>query len=70
MTLNYEFKFMNFRAIPEIVSTLEKCDIDCVVTYPSSTRGVLQITPRKELSAEDILYIGILIGQIETLSVK
>jgi len=70
MTINYEFKFVNFRAIPEIVSTLEKCGMDCVVTYPSITKGLLQITPRKELSMDDVFYLGTLIGQIETLSVK
>ena len=70
MTINYEIKFMHFRAIPEIVSTLEKCSMNCVVTYPSITKGLIQITPREELSMDDVLYVGALIGQIETLSLK
>jgi hypothetical protein len=70
MKINYEIKFMHFGVIPEIVSTLKKCGIDCVVTYPSITKGLIQITPREELSMDDVLYVGTLIGQIETLSLK
>lgn len=70
-TLTYEVKFMSLRAIPEIVTTLDKCGIDCLVTHPSITKAKIEIRPRnEELTMDDVLYVGALIGQIEAMSVK
>lgn len=71
-TLTYEVKLFHFQAIPEIVNTLDKTGlIDCVVTYPSITKAIIQISPKHEdLNMDDALYIGSLIGQIEAMSLK
>lgn len=69
-TLTYEVKFMNLSAIPEIVATLDKCGLDCLVSYPSLTKGKIEIRPREEnLTMDDVLCVGALIGQVETMSI-
>ena len=70
-TLNYEVGLITLQAIPEIVDSLAKCDIDCTVTYSSITKAKLEISPRNgELTMDDVLYLGALIGRIEAMSIR
>lgn len=64
-TLKYEIQATDLSFVPSIVNTLQKNLFKCSVEYKSVTQAVITTVTDNDLSLNDVLYVGVLIGQIQ-----
>jgi hypothetical protein len=67
-SLNYEVRLSNLHSISQIVETLTKNEFKCTVTYPKATEAVIHMTVDFDLSMDDVLHVGALIGQVQAIA--
>lgn len=64
--LTYEVQGFNLHAVKEIVSSLERVGFECSVNESNPVKPVITMGIDKDMSLTDALYLGSMIGAIQT----
>jgi hypothetical protein len=65
MNLSYEVKLLNLLSIDDVVSQLEKLGFEVNVERPTVVSATINFSYPKELSFNEVLLVGSIIGHVE-----